>query len=317
MNPLTEKLRPKKFQHLILPPRISEQLNAGKLEQNFLLYGSQGLGKTSAAKVMASSDGFDHIYINCSDETGVDVIRDKITSFCSSASVLNIGGRMKCVILDELDGVSDQFFKALRGTIEKFAVNTRFIATCNYINKIPEPIQSRFVTVNMDMLDGGEVEYVKLEWRKRFGTLFTKLNIGITEDLLENFIDAAFPDMRKAIYKVETLSISKVENVTKSQITSKDWEFEPMFKLIIAQGDSYENYKHIVKEYQGSVTEVLASLGSDFPEWIADNHPDKLPKIPVVIIEVAAHQAMRNQVIDPVISLLSLVYKLQKSIQQA
>lgn len=317
MNPLTEKLRPKKFQHLILPPRISEQLNGGKLEQNFLLHGSQGLGKTSAAKVMAASEGFDHIYINCSDETGVDVIRDKITSFCSSASVLNIGGRMKCVILDELDGVSDQFFKALRGTIEKFAVNTRFIATCNYINKIPEPIQSRFVTVNMDMLDGGEVEYVKLEWRKRFGTLFDRLKIGITEDLLENFIDAAFPDMRKAIYKVETLSIAKVANVTKAQITSKDWEFEPMFRLIMAQGDSYENYKHIVKEYQGSVTEILASLGSDFPEWIADNHPDKLPKIPVVIIEVAAHQAMRNQVIDPVISLLSLVYKLQKSIQQA
>lgn len=317
MNPLTEKLRPKKFQHLILPPRISEQLNGGKLEQNFLLYGSQGLGKTSAAKVMASSDGFDHIYINCSDETGVDVIRDKITSFCSSASVLNIGGQMKCVILDELDGVSDQFFKALRGTIEKFAVNTRFIATCNYINKIPEPIQSRFVTVNMDMLDGGEVEYVKLEWRKRFGTLFSKLSIGITEYLLEDFIDAAFPDMRKAIYKVETLSISKVENVTKAQITSKDWEFEPVFKLIMAQGDSYENYKLIVKEYQGSVTEILASLGSEFPEWIADNYADKLPKLPVVIIEVAAHQAMRNQVIDPVISLLSLVYKLQKSIQQA
>jgi len=317
MNPLTEKLRPKKFQHLILPPRISEQLNGGKLEQNFLLYGSQGLGKTSAAKVMASSEGFDHIYINCSDETGVDVIRDKITNFCSSASVLNIHGQMKCVILDELDGVSDQFFKALRGTIEKFAVNTRFIATCNYINKIPEPIQSRFVTVNMDMLDGGEVEYVKLEWRKRFGTLFSKLSIGITEDLLEDFIDAAFPDMRKAIYKVETLSISKVANVTKAQITSKDWEFEPVFKLIMAQGDSYENYKLIVKEYQGSVTEILASLGSEFPEWIADNHADKLPKIPVVIIEVAAHQAMRNQVIDPVISLLSLVYKLQKSIQQA
>ena len=317
MDPLTEKLRPKNFKHLILPPRVSDQLNGGVLEQNFLLYGSQGLGKTSAAKVMARSEGFDHIYINCSDETGVDVIRDKITSFCSSASVLNIGGQMKCVILDELDGVSDQFFKALRGTIEKFAVNTRFIATCNYINKIPEPIQSRFVKVNMDMSDGGEVEYVKLEWRKRFGTLFEKLSIGITDKLLEDFIDIAFPDMRKAIYKLETLKIAGVKSVTQEQITTKDWEFESVFKLIMAQGDSYENYKLIVKEYQGSVTEVLASLGTDFPEWIADNHPDKLSKIPVVIIEVAAHQAIRNQVIDPVISLLSLVYKLQKSLQQA
>jgi len=316
MNPLTEKLRPKSFKHLILPPRISAQLNGGKLEQNILFYGSQGLGKTSAAKVMAKSEGFDYIYINCSDETGVDVIRDKITSFCSSASVLNIGGQMKCVILDELDGVSDQFFKALRGTIEKFAANTRFIATCNYVNKIPEPIQSRFVTVNMDMMDGGEVEFVKLEWKNRFGTLFGKLNIQISDELLDDFIDANFPDMRKAIYKVETLSIAKVTNVTKEQLTSKDWEFESIFKLIFeTKGDAYENYKSIVKDYQGSVNEVMAALGTDLPEWIEDNHPDKLPKLPIIIIEVAAHQAMRNQVIDPVVCLLSLVYKLQKAIQ--
>lgn len=317
MNPLTEKLRPKKFQHLILPPRVSQILNGGKLEQNFLLYGSQGLGKTSAAKVMASSPGFDHIYINCSDETGVDVIRDKITTFCSSASVLNIDGQMKCVILDELDGVSDQFFKALRGTIEKFAKNTRFIATCNYVNKIPDPIQSRFVVVNFDMIDGGEVEFVKHEWKNRFSALFTKLSISVTDDLLEEFIDAAFPDMRKALYKLETLSISKVTSLTREHITSKNWEFEPIFELIMKQGDSYENYKIIVKDYQSSVNEVMASLGSEFPEWIKDNHADKLPKLPIIIVEVAAHQAMRNQVIDPVISLLSLVYKLQKSIQQA
>ena len=128
---LTEKLRPKKFQHLILSDRVRNALGNGKLMQNVLLYSSPGTGKTSAAKVLAY--GSPSLYINVSDESSVDIIRTKITDFCSSMAIdfgeeenpdapkMENGQPIKVIILDEVDGASDQFFKALRATIEKYA----------------------------------------------------------------------------------------------------------------------------------------------------------------------------------------------------
>ena len=136
---LTEKLRPKELKHMILPQRISNIFLNG-LGHNVLLSGSPGCGKTTLAKILALP--FPHLFINVSDESSVDTIRNKINEFCSSMSVLDGKSSKKIVVLDEFDGASDQFYKALRGTIEKFASNTRFVATCNYMNKIPEAIQS-------------------------------------------------------------------------------------------------------------------------------------------------------------------------------
>ena len=173
---LTEVLRPKKIEQLILPPRIRAILGDGKLKQNYLFYGGPGLGKTSAAKVLAA--GYPYIYINCSDETGVDTVREKISKWCSTISVLDGNESIKVVILDELDGVSDQFFKALRGTIEKFAEQARFIGTCNYFNKIPDAMHSRFTLVNFDFLDKEEEGLVFDEQVKRASSVLSKLNIA-------------------------------------------------------------------------------------------------------------------------------------------
>jgi replication factor C small subunit len=155
---LTEKLRPKELKHMILPNRISKIFENG-LNHNVLLSGPPGCGKTTLAKILANP--YPHIFINVSDESSVETIRIKINDFCSTISVLDGKSSKKVVVLDEFDGASDQFYKALRGTIEKFAGNARFIATCNYINKVPEAIQSRFDFIDFKPANSEEKESVK------------------------------------------------------------------------------------------------------------------------------------------------------------
>ena len=104
---------------MILPPRIRSLFENKGLNHNVLLSGSPGCGKTTLAKILAKD--LPHIFINVSDESSVDTIRNKINDFCSNISVLDGKSSKKVVILDEFDGASDQFYKALRGTIEKFA----------------------------------------------------------------------------------------------------------------------------------------------------------------------------------------------------
>jgi replication factor C small subunit len=176
----TEKYRPKTLDQLILPTRIRKALGNGELHQHLLLFGSAGTGKTSCAKVLASN--YPTLYINVSDESSVDVIRDKISTWCSTISLMDGAERYKVVILDEIDGASDQFNKALRATIEKFAHVARFIGTCNYINKVPEPVQSRFNVISFDYATTEEEKEVKVEYIKRTLNVLKTANIKIEKE---------------------------------------------------------------------------------------------------------------------------------------
>jgi replication factor C small subunit len=180
---LTEKLRPKELRHMILPSRISNIFEGG-LGHNVLLSGPPGCGKTTLAKILASP--YPSLFINVSDESSVETIRVKITDFCSTISVMDGKSSKKIVILDEFDGASDQFYKALRGTIEKFATNTRFVATCNYINKVPDAIQSRFEVIDFNPVTTEEDDALKAEWRKRVNLILGKLNIAIDDESIQS-----------------------------------------------------------------------------------------------------------------------------------
>ena len=128
-------IRPKEMEAFAGQPQLIENLSIfikaakirGEALDHILFHGPPGLGKTSLAKVLAKN--YPTLYINVSDESSVETIRVKINDFCSTISVLDGKSSKKIVVLDEFDGASDQFYKALRGTIEKFAGNARFIAT--------------------------------------------------------------------------------------------------------------------------------------------------------------------------------------------
>jgi len=306
---LTEVLRPKKIDQLILPPRIRSIIGDGKLKQNYLFYGGPGLGKTSAAKVLASS--YPYIYINCSDETGVDTVREKITKWCSTISVLDGEETLKVVILDEIDGVSEQFFKALRGTIEKFAEQARFIGTCNYFNKIPEAMHSRFTMVNFDFLDSEEEDFVFREQIKRATIVLNKLNIDSKPEAVEELVKRCLPDMRKLFNRIQTMQISGVKELTRESIMKTEWSFEDIFKICAGQPDPYNNYTFMINQYGSRVDDVLGSLGSEFPKWLEEKHPQKISLLPGIIVEIASHQAQRVHVIDPAVTMLSCVFRIQ------
>ena len=311
---LTEILRPKRIDQLILPQRIIDIIGNGELKQNYIFAGSPGNGKTSTAKVLASPHPY--IYINCSDETSVDVVRDKITKFCSTLSVMDGEESFKVVIMDEVDGVSDQFFKALKGTIEKFAEQARFIATTNFINKVPEAILSRFSMINFDHIDTSEEKEVFSKIRVRAKAVLTKLGIECNEESLDELVKRTFPDMRKLFNKIQTIHLSGVKVLDAETLRKTEWSFEDIFKLCASDPDPYNNYIFMIGQYGSRVEDVLAALGEEFPNWLNENHPEKNKALPQIIYEIAIHQAQRVQVIDPAISMLACIFKIQSLLSQ-
>ena len=297
---------------MILPPRIRSLFENKGLNHNVLLAGSPGCGKTTLAKILARD--LPHIFINVSDESSVDTIRNKINDFCSNISVLDGKSSKKVVILDEFDGASDQFYKALRGTIEKFAGNTRFVATCNWINKVPEAIQSRFEVINFDPSNPEEEEMIKDEWRSRVNLILGKLGITIDQESLVAFEREYFPDFRSALNRIQSWTIEGITKIDLSKVKEANWSYEDLYKMIVESKDPVKNYQTIVGQYSTKVDDVMTSLGEEFINWIVKNHPDKTKIIPAVVVLVASHQAQRIAVIDPVVSLLSLFYQIQKLI---
>lgn len=297
---------------MILPPRIKDVFSNG-IQQNVLFAGSAGCGKTTLAKILAAPHP--HLYLNMSDENSIETIRTKITDFCSTISIMDGSNSMKVVIMDEFDGLSFQALLALKVTIEKFSKGTRFIGVTNYLNKIPEPIQSRLETFVFDPIDKAEEEGLVKEWKDRVRLILGKLGIEITDGALALLLKKNFPDMRSTLNTIQRWNIQGMKSITEDKITDS-WNYEDLYNMLVNSGDPVENYKVIVGQYSSDIDDVMASLGNEFIEWITEKRPELSGIIPGTLIMVAQHQAQRNQVIDGVVSLLSLFFSIQKLVQQ-
>ena len=310
----TEKYRPKDLTDLILPERVMNKFKDG-LTQNMLFAGSPGTGKTSTAKAIVQQWDLPYLYINASTDTSVDVIRTRITDFCSTMSILDDRDKFKVVILDEVDGVSDQFFKALRATMETFASNSRFIATCNYINKLPDPILSRFEVINFDFDKEEESELTK-KYIRRVYDICGKEEMTIEKPALVEFVKRNFPDLRSTLNKLQGFKTQGTTSINVEDVKKFNSVYKDVFELIFNQTDPVKNYQYLVGEYSNRVDDVLQTLGEEFIQYIQSEKPNSTRFIPQIAVVVAEHQAQRNLVIDQVITLLSCVYKLQEIVRQ-
>lgn len=299
---------------MILPDRVMNKFKDG-LTQNMLFAGSPGTGKTSTAKAIVQQWDLPYLYINASTDTSVDVIRTRITDFCSTMSILDDRDKFKVVILDEIDGVSDQFFKALRATMEQFASNSRFIATCNYINKLPDPILSRFEVINFDFDKEEESELTK-KYIRRVYDICKNEDMTIEKDALVEFVRRNFPDLRSTLNKLQGYKTQGTSNITITDVKKFNSVYKDVFELIFNETDPVKNYKHLVGEYSNRVDDILQTLGEEFIEYIQSEKPNAIRHIPQVAVTVAEHQAQRNLVIDQAITMLSCVYKLQEIVRQ-
>jgi DNA polymerase III delta prime subunit len=310
----TEKYRPKNLSDLILPDRVMHKFKDG-LTQNMLFAGSPGTGKTSTAKALVQQFDLPYLYINASTDTSVDVIRTRIVDFCSTMSILDDQSKFKVVILDEVDGVSDQFFKALRATIEQFASNSRFIATCNYVNKIPDPILSRFEVINFDFDKAEEAELTR-KYIRRVYDICKQEDMTIEKSALVEFVRRNFPDLRSTLNKLQGFKSQGTTQITVEDVKKFNSVYKDVFELIFHETNPVKNYQHLVSEYSNRVDDVLQTLGEEFIEYIQTEKPNHTRHIPQIAITVAEHQAQRQHVIDPVITLLSCAYKLQEIVRQ-
>ena len=198
-----EKYRPKTISDIILPDNLKETFT--KIVQssempNMLFTGTAGLGKTTVAKAMCNQMGLDWILINGSEEGNIDTLRGKIKQFASSVS---LQGGFKVVILDEADYLNPQSTQpALRGFIEEFANNCRFILTCNFKNRIIEPLHSRcgvyeFNTTKKDMVN------LCMSFMDRAKIILTDEGVEYNEKVLAELIMKFAPDWRRVLNELQ------------------------------------------------------------------------------------------------------------------
>ena len=203
-----EQYRPKTIDDCILPDSLknlfSSFIKKGELS-NMLFSGTPGIGKTTVAKALCEEMNCDWIMINGSEEGGIDVLRNKIKNF---ASTVSLSGGKKVVILDEADYLNPQSTQpALRGFVEEFHKNCRFILTCNFKNRIIEPLHSRFSNIEFKV---NPKDKPKLASRlfERAVYILKEQNIDYEDKVLVELITKHFPDFRKLINELQRYSVS-------------------------------------------------------------------------------------------------------------
>jgi DNA polymerase III delta prime subunit len=245
-----EKYRPQKIDDCILPESIKktfkEYIAQGELP-SFLFSGSAGTGKTTAAKALCNEIGAEYIMINGSDEgRSIDTLRTTIRSFASTVSLTDA---KKVVIVDEADYMNAQSVQpALRNFIEEFSSNCRFIFTCNFKNRIIEPLHSRCAVVEFK-IDSAEKQTIAAQFFKRVSQILKTENIEFDSKVVAELITKHFPDYRRILNELQRYSVAgKIDsdimvNMTADSFTElikhlKDANFTEVRKWVAKQSDS-------------------------------------------------------------------------------
>ena len=238
-----EKHRPQTVEDCILPERLKavfqEYVNQKQIP-NLLLAGGAGVGKTTIAKALCNEVGCDFLVINGSDESGIDVFRTKIKNYASSMSLA--GGR-KVIIIDEADYLNPNSTQpALRNAIEEFASNCSFIFTCNYKNRIIDPLHSRCAVIDFT-LKGDEKTKMASAFFKRITHILDTEKVEYDSKVIAEVIKKHFPDFRRVINELQRYSqlgkidvgiLSQIGDISITQIVKhmKDKDFTSVRKWV-------------------------------------------------------------------------------------
>lgn len=310
----SERYRPTDLKQLIIPQRIRTIFENGVV-QSMLFHGTAGIGKTSAAKAICKQFGHNTLYLNCSDTNGVDTIRDTIIDFAMNQSILHYDNPIKVVIMDEMDGLSNQAFNALRATMEKCAANTRFIGTCNYIQKIIDPIKSRFQLIDFNFTSE-EIKEIRLGQYKRIMEICKKEGLGMEKTAAIKMVQTYFPDFRSIVNHLQRYKLEGKTHITENDIKSIESEYEELYEMILTKNDPVKNYEFVMKNYSNTVSEVISSLGNPFMTYLMKKQSPAVKYMSTIAILNAKYQMNLKNCIDPVVVLLAHIYELQQEIQK-
>jgi len=257
---------------------------------NMIFYGPAGTGKTTLAKLLVNNLNCDYLYINASDERGIETIRDKVSGFASTMSFKPL----KVVILDEADFLTIQAQASLRNVIETFSKSTRFILTCNYVERIIDPLQSRCQVLKI-------VPPSKADVAKHIFAVLSKENIQHSTDHLKDLVNQYYPDVRKML------------NVC--QMSSKDGELELDHQTLVSSNyidkviellPNKKSFKQIRQVIADSNVNDFESLYKTLYERM-DEYTSRPAEAIIIIEEYMYHSNFR---IDKEINVMACIAKL-------
>ena len=259
--------------------------------QNLIFYGGPGTGKTTLAKLIVNNLECDYLYINASDERGIETIRDKVSGFASSASFKPL----KVIILDEADFLTIQAQASLRNVIETFSRSTRFILTCNYVERIIDPLQSRCQVLKI-------VPPSMKDVARHIAGILDQENITWDKEALGTIVKQYYPDIRKILGTAQLSTINNTLKLDKSILVSNNYVEQVINEL--RTDKNWKNIRQIIADSNiNDYDELFKALYENASAYAGGNEG----MITIIIEEYQYHSNFR---IDKEINIMACIAKI-------
>ena len=292
---LNERYRPTTLDGYVgneqLKTTIAKYLEQNDI-QNYLFHGQAGTGKTTLAKIVINNLDCESLYINASDERGIETIRDKVVGFASVASFKPL----KVVILDEADFLTIQAQASLRNVIETYSKSTRFILTCNFIERIIDPLQSRCQTFKIQAPTKSDVA-------KHLVNILETEKTNFDLEQIKSLVNQYYPDIRKMLNTIQASTVDNTLSLDKSTLSSTSYMSDVLKELTLDK-PNYTTIRQIIADAEVSDFDGLY-------RFLYDNSNQYLPnKQGTVAMIINEHQYQSNFRIDKEINTMSLIQNL-------
>ena len=292
-----EKYRPTTLDTYIgnehLKSKVSVYLESGDLP-HLLLYGKAGTGKTTLAKLLVNNIECDYMYINASDENSVDTVRNKVRGFASTMGFKDY----KIIILDECDYITPNAQAALRNLMETFSKHCRFILTCNFVERIIDPIQSRCQSFQV-------IPPSKKEVALHIHNILKEESIASKMDDVAGLVNAGYPDIRRVINSCQRQCVDGMLVVDKQSLVESDYKMKLM-EIIKKENkkDAFKSVRKLLADSQVTDFAELYKLMYDEVDSYGTGH------IAECILIIAKYQLSDSQVVDKEINAMAMIIEL-------
>ena len=302
-----EQYRPRTIDECILPD-ITKESFRGFIKQgeipNLLLTGSAGVGKTTVAKAVCDQIGASYIVINGSDEGRfLDTVRDKIRNFASTVS-LTTSTSHKVVIIDEADNTTPDVQLSLRTAVEEFHSNCRFIFTCNFPNKIIDPLHSRCTVIDFKIKNGNKAK-LQYAFFQRLKTILEENSVEHDDKILMKLISRYYPDWRRLINEAQRFAASGSIN-SSILIDIADIPIDDLIKSLKNREFTVVR-KWVVDNIDNDPVLILRRIYDSLYDYL------KGPSIPEAVLIIAKYQQQVTQVADQEINMLACLTEIMMS----
>ena len=292
-----EKYRPSTLDTYIgndqLKSKVGVYLESGDLP-HLLLYGKAGTGKTTLAKLLVNNIDCDYLYINASDENNVDTVRNKVKNFASTMGFKDY----KIIILDECDYITPNAQAALRNLMETFSKHCRFILTCNFVERIIDPIQSRCQAFQVIPPNKNDVA-------KHLHNILTEENINYKREDLGLLVNSGYPDIRRVINGAQRQAVDGILTIDKQSIVENDYKLK-LLKILETQDkkNAFNNIRQLMADSKVTDFADLFRLLYDEVDTYGKGH------IAACILVIAKYELSDAQVVDKEINAMAMIIEI-------